>query len=206
MGLGIALKSASSTSVQLAVLPLVWPGRTSQACASDTSAMYPSDDTPLSRCPAIPCPSTIPPPSAKGQSDRAESLAVSSMLLCASLQEAIPTTERSSMTTISNSPGIKVDRGPAYDMRARAIILACADAATQLRKGERREPSGRRTAAKIGESVNFTRQNLVLSGPRAECAMPIHAKTAQERPYVLSMRCIALAWTASERLLSRQAT
>ena len=131
MGLGIALKSASSTSVQLAVLPLVWPGRTSQACASDTSAMYPSDDTPLSRCPAIPCPSTIPPPSAKGQSDRAESLAVSSMLLCASLQEAIPTTERSSMTTISNSPGIKVDRGPAYDVRARAIILACADAATQ---------------------------------------------------------------------------
>ena len=141
MGLGIALKSASSTSVQLAVLPLVWPGRTSQACASDTSAMYPSDDTPLSRCPAIPCPSTIPPPSAKGQSDRAESLAVSSMLLCASLQEAIPTTERSSMTTISNSPGIKVDRGPAYDVRARAIILACADAATQLRKGE----TGKRT-------------------------------------------------------------
>ena len=35
------------------------------------------------------------------------------------------------MTTISNSPGIKVDRGPAYDVRARAIILACADAATQ---------------------------------------------------------------------------
>ena len=61
------------------------------------------------------------------------------MLLCASLQEAIPTTERSSMTTISNSPGIKVDRGPAYDVRARAIILACADAATQLEeRGKKR--------------------------------------------------------------------
>ena len=77
---GHALRSVSFNKVQLAVFPLVAPGFTSQAFVSDTSAMYDKSLGVSSsihfpvylkdprRSPSIPCPSTIPPPSAKGHS------------------------------------------------------------------------------------------------------------------------------------------